>query len=810
MKTFFKVLMWGLFGVVFLSLCTGAYFWYVWSSNLPYIGSVREYRPAIITEIFSSDGEVIGRLWEEKRTVIPLDQAPKHLIEAFVAAEDSRFFEHEGVDIKGIFRAFIKNLTSGRITQGGSTITQQVTKSLLLKNVERTYRRKAREAILSIQLEKEFSKAHILYLYLNQIYLGQGAYGVEAAAKTYFDKPAKELTLAESALLAGLPQAPARYSPVAYFERAKARQTYVLERMLAEGLISREECDMALNAILDIRSGGKNFFDRAPYFAEHVRRCLLKKYGKDLLYRGGLKVYTTLNLKMQVQAREALNKGLTQLDKREGYRGPIRHLSPQEATDFKIKAVGRFLETPPEPDAVVEGFVAGVDDGKMEATIQLGEETARLPLKEMNWARKPNKEVPYYEARIRKPSEALSTGDVVLVRILKKHGATLKDHKTEKREPAPDRLKDVSWEVSLEQVPLVQGAMLCMAVETGEVRAMVGGRDFSASQFNRAIQAHRQPGSAFKPLIYAAALDKGMTPATVIMDAPYVSKRNPKGEVWKPKNYKEKFYGPTLIRTGLAKSRNVITVKILKDIGVNYAIDYARNMGIESELTPDLSLALGSSGVSLVEITRAYTAFANGGMLVTPIFVKQVVDRNGLVLEQNQPDIRQAISKETAFVMTDLMRAVITEGTGWRIKALKRPASGKTGTTNDLKDAWFLGYTPDLVAGVWVGYDDSREMGDGETGSRAASPIWLDFMSGALEGKPVKDFQVPEGVVFAKIDTETGMLAGSHSRKVVFQSFIEGTQPETYSPKPASASPGAFSQFDMDSEVKTQSLQLRN
>ncbi|MFO7601276.1 MAG: PBP1A family penicillin-binding protein, partial [Candidatus Desulfacyla sp.] len=610
MKTFFKALMWSLLGVVFFSLCTGAYFWHVWSSNLPYIGSVKEYRPPIITEIFSDNGKVIARLWEEKRTVISLDQMPEHLIHAFVAAEDSRFFKHEGVDLKGIFRAFIKNLTSGRITQGGSTITQQVTKSLLLKNIERTYRRKVREAILSLQLEKEFSKSHILYLYLNQIYLGQGAYGVEAAARTYFNKPAKELELAESALLAGLPQAPARYSPVDHFERARARQTYVLERMLEEGLISREEYDKALHAPLDIHTGGENVFERAPYFTEHVRRYLLRKYGKDSLYKGGLKVYTTLDLDMQTRAKEALNKGLAELDKREGYRGPLRRLSAQEATDFRTKAVAEFLSASIKTGAVVEGLVAEVDDEKEAVTVYIGKEMARLPVKEMKWARRPDKEVPYYEARVRKPSQALSPADVVLVRLLKKVGEATADPPTGKGEPAPAGPEGFSWEVSLEQVPLVQGAIVCMEPRSGEVKTLVGGRDFGASQFNRAIQARRQPGSAFKPLIYAAALDKGMTPATIIMDAPYVSERNPEGEAWKPKNYKEKFYGPTLIRTGLAKSRNVITVKILKQIGIGYAIDYARNMGIESELAPDLSLALGSSGVSLLEITRAYAVFA--------------------------------------------------------------------------------------------------------------------------------------------------------------------------------------------------------
>jgi len=800
MKRFFKFIICSLLTVVFLGLCAGVYFWYVWSSNLPYIGSVKEYRPPIITEIFSDDGEIIGRLWEEKRTILPLDQMPKHLIQAFVAAEDSRFFEHEGVDIKSIFRAFIKNMRTGKIKQGGSTITQQVTKSLLLKNIERTYRRKVREAILSLQLEKEFSKEHILFLYLNQIYLGQGAYGVEAAARTYFHKPAKDLNLAESALLAGLPQAPARYSPVAHFERAKVRQKYVLERMREGGLINDKEFDRVLNSTLDIRVAGENTFERAPYFTEHVRRFLLKKYGKELLYRGGLKVYTTLKLKMQDLARKALNKGLYELDKREGYRGPFKHLAAGDIPDFRVMAAEKFKADPPKTGSIVQGLVVKVDDEKKEVTIQLGEEMARLPLKRMRWARKPNKKIAYYSGKIRRPSQALRSGDVVLVRILKNYDEPRPGPGDKKQGKGKRKDKKFTWEVALEQLPKAQGALFCMEPETGEVKAMVGGRDFKDSQFNRAIQSRRQPGSAFKPLIYSAALDKGMSAASIIMDAPYVSKRNLKGEAWKPKNYKEKFYGPTLLRTGLAKSRNVITVKILKKIGVNHAIDYAKNMGIESPLAPDLSLALGSSGVSLMEITKAYAVLANGGMLIKPIYVKRVLDRNGEVIEENQPEAVQAIPKETAFLMTDLLRAVITEGTGWRIRAMKRPAAGKTGTTNDLKDAWFIGYTPGLVTGVWVGYDDAKEMGKGETGSRAASPIWLGFMAETLKETPVKDFKVPEGIVFAKIDAKTGLLAGRHSKKTLFQSFKEGTEPKKYSPKPASAKLSSFSQFDMDSE----------
>ena len=782
--------------LVLAGLGTGAYFYYIWSSNLPFIGSVKEYRPPVITEIFSDNGEIIGRFWEEKRTVIPLNQVPKQVIQAFVAAEDSRFFEHKGVDLKSMFRAFLKNLTAGKIEQGGSTITQQVTKSLLLKNMERTYKRKVREAILSIQLDKSFSKEYILFLYLNQIYLGQGAYGVEAAARTYFNKSAKDLNLAQSALLAGLPQAPARYSPVQHFERAKARQRYVLQRMLEEKWITPEAYKEALDTKLVIEPEGENTFEKAPYFTEYIRKYLLERYGKDALYREGLKVYTTVNLKMQVQAREVLNNGLADLDKREGFRGPLQNLSPDEIPAYETEAVKRQSPDLLKTGAVVKGLVTKVDDGKSLVEIQIGDQLSVLPLKNMRWARVPNKERPYYAARIKKPSQALKVGDIVLVRIEKEYDSSGDEKK--KPGPGPEGVHRFAWEVSLEQTPEVQGAVVCMDPETGEVKAMVGGRDFRESQFNRAVQSKRQPGSAFKPIIYSAALDWGMNPSKIIIDAPFISDRTPEGGAWKPKNYKEEFFGPTLLRTGLAKSRNVITVKLLKEIGIGYAIKYARKMGIESDLAPDLSLALGSSGVSLMELTRAYAVFANGGMRVKPIFIRKIVDRSDKILEENQPETVRVIPEETAYVMTDLMKAVITEGTAWRVKELKRPAAGKTGTTNNLIDAWFMGYTPGYLTGVWVGYDNQKEMGKGETGSRAASPIWLDFMSLVLEDSPVTDFPVPKGIVFAKIDTKTGLLASSYSEKSVFQAFKAGEEPTKYSPKPTSPSSGNFSQLDME------------
>lgn len=779
MKRVFKWLI-IFFIIVGVVLCiSGAALWYLWSSNLPYIGTLKDYNPPIISTIYSSDGEIIGRFWEEKRIVIPLDQVPKHVIHAFVAAEDSRFFEHRGVDFVGILRALIKNITAGKIEQGGSTITQQVTRSLLLKNTKRTYRRKAREALLSIQIEKNFSKERILFLYLNQIYLGHGAYGIEAAARTYFGKSAQDLDLAEAAMLAGLPQAPARYSPVTHYERAKARQRYVLERMREEGYITKEEEERAYNEPLEILENEEDYFRRAPYFTEYVRQYLLKKYGKARLYKGGLRVYTTLNLKMQEAAQKALKKGLEELDKREGYRGPLRHLEETEVPSYKQE----LLSKQPLPILMqggkAEALVEKVDDDKSRAELWILGQKAVLPLFEMKWARKPDPKVPYYRARVRKVSEVLSPGDVILVRLKKK--AT----------------KPFSWVASLEQEPLVQGALLCMEPGTGKVRAMVGGRDFFVSQFNRAIQARRQPGSAFKPVIYSAALDKGMSPADVIMDAPFVADNGEDEKVWKPRNYKGKFFGPTILRTALAKSRNVITVKILRKIGIDYVISYARQLGIQSPLNEDLSLALGSSGLSLLELTRAYCVFANQGFLPKPIFVERVMDRNGEVIEENHPESEQVISRQTAYVMTDLLKAVVNEGTGWRVKALHRPAAGKTGTTNDLRDAWFLGYVPQLVTGVWVGYDDRTPMGKGETGSRAASPIWLYFMKEVLKDTPVEDFAVPEGVVFAKIDAKTGLLASPFSKKTVFQAFREGTEPRKYSPRPAAPKTGEFLMYDM-------------
>ena len=780
MKKYLKILLWIVIAGVVISSAVGGGLWYFWSSSLPYIGNLQDYNPPIITEVYSSDGQVIGRFWKEKRIVLPIDQIPRNLINAFVAAEDDQFFKHSGVDFLGICRAVIKNQLAGRKKQGASTITQQVARLLLLKSQEKKYKRKVREIILSLQIEKHFSKERILYLYLNEIYLGSGAYGVESAARTYFNKSVSELNLAECAMLGGLYQAPSKYSPINNFEKAKIRQKYTLDRMLDEGFITREQWKEALETGIKIGGEEENTFAKSPYFTEYVRRYLEKQYGRDLLYNGGLKVYATVNLDMQQKAVAALQKGLRDLDKREGYRGPLGSVQPEEYEEIKRKTDEELLSTPPVKGMIMEGIVDEVDDETDQASVWIGSLKCFLPLENMKWARKPDPEVAYYATRLKKISDAIKPGDIIMCRL-------------EKPSEAP-----FDWTISLEQQPVVQGAVFSMENQTGEVRAMVGGYDFNLSQYDRANQAKRQPGSAFKPIIYAAALDNGMTPASVILDTPYISSLNPDEEVWRPKNYKKKFFGPTLLRKSLILSRNVITIKILKKIGVRTVIDYARKMGIESDLSPDLSLALGSSGLSLSEITRTYSAFANNGVLAEPYYIERIEDRDGLIVQENHSTLRQVIPEDTAFVITDILKGVIMEGTGWRAKALKRPAAGKTGTSNDLKDAWFIGYTPKLVTGVWVGYDTSVPMGKDETGSRAASPIWLDFMSGALEGKPVQDFIAPESVVFIKIDRDTGLLASPYSKETVFQSFKKGTEPTEYATKPEAPKTGNFSEFDMD------------
>jgi len=765
MKRLFKfikiLLLIGLSGILLGAGTFGAVYLY-FSRDLPKISKLDDYRPPIITTVYADDGRKIAEFSRERRKVIPLSKMPPQLIEAFIAAEDARFYIHEGIDFYSIIRAFIKNLTAGGIVQGGSTITQQVTKSFLL-TPERSYQRKIKEAILAYRIDHEFTKDQILYLYLNQIYLGHGAYGVEAAAENYFGKSANQMTLAECAMLAGLPQAPSRYSPFQYPERAKTRQIYVLNRMIKEKYISSGEAEEAIREAMNIAGRRNLFAEKVPHFTEHVRRELIAMFGEERVYTDGYTVHTSVDVEMQKMAHKAVEKGLRDLDKRQGYRGPENRLPQEQIEAFSRNLQSEIDLSPLQAGVITRGVVIGVDDVANAVTVRMGNERGTLLLADMRWARNPDPEIEYTAQRVTRPGSVLSAGDVISVRIKKKSD------------------DGTHWMLALEQTPEVQAALLCMEAETGAIKAMIGGRDFFESQFNRAIQSRRQPGSAFKPIIYAAALDKGFTPATGIVDSPIVFENRQTDVVWKPENYDKTFHGLTLFREGLILSRNVITVKILREIGIGYAIDYARKLGVTSHLDRDLSLSLGSSGLSLLELVNAYSVFANQGALIPPCFIHKIVDRDGNVVYECPAEPEPVIEESTAYIITHLMEEVVKSGTGRRVRALNRPVAGKTGTTNQLNDAWFVGYTPEYITGVWVGFDNKKPLGKNETGARAASPIWLDFMQQALEGKPVKVFPVPDSVIFTKIDADTGLLPAPESKRTIFECFKEGTAPTQYS-----------------------------
>ena len=786
----------GLLGLLLaIMIPVGAYLYI--SKSLPKVDTLADYRPPIITRVLSDDGSVIAELFEERRIIAPVSKMPKQLVQAFVAAEDANFFKHQGIDIVSIIRAAIKNIKAGGIVQGGSTITQQVAKSLLL-TPERKFKRKFKEAILAYRMEKRLSKEEILYLYLNQIFLGHGAHGVQAAAENYFDKDVENLTLAECSILAGLPKAPSRYSPYRHYERAKARQVYVLGRMVSEGFITQEESDLAAAQELVIRPRINQHLTNAAYFTEQVRRYLEDTYGEEQLYRGGLEVQTSMNLQMQLAAQAAVQANLRDHDKRRGYRGPLAVLTPEEEELFLSEQVESFAKKTPQIDAFIDAVVSGTD--KKSLHLRFADREGRISLKETKWAGPIHlvKRTEAASGNAKEKATRLPVGSKIQVRILN----------VPEEEP---------WQLSLEQEPLAQGALLAMDPHTGQIKVMVGGYDFRTSQFNRVLQARRLPGSAMKPLIYASALDKGYTPATVILDTPLIYKeRLASGEIkeWKPKNYSKRFYGPVPLRTALAKSYNVITIKILEDIGVRYAANYARKLGIESHLDEDLTLGLGSSALTPMELARSYSVFANGGVRIVPTYINKVLDRDGKVIESNDPadfpagpksgqkligqSRNRVISPETAYLTTNLLESVVQKGTGWRARSLNRPVAGKTGTTNDLKDAWFIGYVNQLLAVSWVGYDQERPLGNQETGSKAAAPAWVAFMAEATKDMPVEHFPVPDSILFRPIDPLTGLLAPEDSPDIVIEAFAPNTAPVRYAIEEKTPEAKDFFRLDMD------------
>jgi penicillin-binding protein 1A len=744
-------------GVVALLGISGYVFFLL--AKLPRVDRLADYKPPIVSQVFGDDGVLVGEFYLERRIVVPVNKMPRKLIQAFVSAEDANFYSHKGIDYFGIMRAALKNIISMSRKEGASTITQQVTKSMLL-TPEKKFSRKIKEAILAMRLEDKLSKDEILYLYLNQIYLGAGSYGVQAAAEAYFGKNVDQLNLGEIAMMAGLPKAPNTYSPIKHLDRARERQGYVLERMVKEGYVTQAEAEHAKNTPIVLSPLKKVNNNQSAYYLEHIRIQLEEKYGEDQLYKGGLKIYTTMNAEMQRAAYESLRKGLKEVDKRQGFRGPSKFLKDSEVDKFCAKIEENIDTATLKTGETYQGIVVGFNPGKGDAIVRVGDRNGILSRKNMAWAGKVGMINSY--GKLDKGNKSLTLGSVIEVSVV-----------------SPETEKEGA-QFALDQTPEVQAALVSIDPRTGGVKAMVGGYDFRKSQFNRAIQAKRNAGSAFKPFIYSAALDKGLTPATVIEDSE-VGYPDGAGGTWTPKNYDRAFRGPVTMREALTHSINVVSVKILEQIGVQYASEYAKKFGFTSQIPANLALALGAATISPFELTSAYAVFANKGLLTYTNFITRVTDTDGAVLQEAPPSVPvPVISPETAYIMTNLMQSVVASGTGHRASVLGRPVAGKTGTTNESKDAWFVGYIPQLVTGVWVGYDQERSLGAGGTGGVAAAPIWADYMQLAVASLPIEDFEAPENVSFVRVNPRKGKLSGEGSSGGVVECFIKGTEPSTY------------------------------
>lgn len=843
----------------------GGSFWF-FSQNLPSVNQIRADEFPTVTEVYDQNGEVIGEFYSERRYLLSYDEIPQQMVDAITSAEDDNFFEHSGIDYTGIVRAALRNASEGEVVQGASTITMQLAKSLLL-TPERKMKRKIKEAILARRIEKNFSKQAILALYLNHVFFGRAAYGVEAASREYFGKHIDELSVAQMALIAGLPKAPSEFSKPANFGRWKERQEWILDRMAKLEKITPEEAEAAKAEVIILQPRHDPNTEIAPYFVEHIRKELVKAYGDDAVLKGGLRVHTTADAGMCRSGQGAVRTGLRALDKRQGWRGPIRNVAkrdewPAALTELDGKrglVAGKALA----PGERIHALVVAVDVAKGKASIAWGvdyEKNAELRgtllLRDASWAREPDPEILWEEDLITNIGKAVKPGDVVWIepKVISEAEALEKVY-----EPGPKY-------VTLEQEPIAQGALLAMDPKSGAVRAMIGGYDFQVSEYNRAHQMKRQPGSAFKPVVYAAAIDSGIyNPSTILMDSPIVyadavpdptieEARAGEDEaitddaVWKPKNFGAKYYGDTTFRTALVLSRNVVTIKILQDIGVDYVAEYSKNLGMEKDPQRDLSLALGTTELSPTEMARVYSVFANGGKMPDPFFIRRVEDRDGRVLEwhaeaedakdpfdlvaslgvaaASKPSMKTHFNRKyppggaprsldateeailrgdnlapgyvidpgTAYLLTDLMKDVVRFGTATGAN-IGRPAAGKTGTTNDEGDAWFVGFTPDLVASVWVGFDDPKKpLGKNETGGHSAVPIWTKFMVDATKGKPARDFPQPSGIVRLQVDREKGLRACPDTENPVYVAFKEGTEPQAFACQSGTGVPGGLPQ----------------
>ena len=767
------------FIVLLLALCVlsviaaaGAY--YLLAPKLPDTQTLKQTQLQIPLRLFSSEGALMAEFGEKRRVPVEHKDLPERLIQAFLAAEDDRFYQHPGVDYQGIIRAAYSLLMTGEKTQGGSTITMQVARNFFLSN-EKTYLRKLNEIILALEMEQVLSKQEILTLYMNKIYLGKRAYGVGAAANVYYGRPINELTLAEMAMIAGLPKAPSRFNPVANPERAVIRRNYVLKRMWEVGYISEAAFLEASEAPVTARYHSREIEVYAPYVAEMVRTELFEQYGEEI-YTSGFNVYTTIRGDQQQAANKALQTALLEYDRRHGYRGPVAEieLAPEEdeaALSGKLEAYEAIGPLKP-------AIVTKVTDDSATVFIQQAG-FAQLSLGSMKWARK-KLSTNSRGAVPKTVNDVMKAGDIIRV----------------------ENMQGESWQLA--QLPEAQGALVAVAPFDGAVTALNGGFDYFNNKFNRVIQSRRQPGSGFKPFIYSAALEKGYTASSIINDAPVVFDDPGLENVWRPENYSGKFFGPTRLREGLIHSRNLISIRLLRDIGADYAVEYAKKFGFDDTmLHKNLSLALGSGSAAPWHMATAYAALANGGYKVEPYIIQRVEDANGEIIMQTTPTTvcetclldnnnadntgfkvaEQIMTPQNHYIMNSLLRDVVKHGTGRKAMSLGRnDLAGKTGTTNDQLDAWFNGFHPELVAVSWVGFDTPRSLGRYETGGRAALPMWIDFMEVALQGLPEAPLKQPVDMVTVRIDPQTGLLARPGATDAIYETFREGHAPTKVAP----------------------------
>jgi penicillin-binding protein 1A len=760
-----------------------------YSKDLPDYSQLQDYEPPVMTRVHAGDGSLVAEYARERRLYLPIQAVPKLVINAFVSAEDKNFYEHGGIDFSGIARAgvlYLQNLGSSRRPQGASTITQQVAKNFLLTN-ELSFTRKIKEALLAMKIERTYTKDKILELYLNEIYLGFSAYGVAAASLLYFDKSVHELTVPEAAYLAALPKAPTYLHPFRQRERAIERRNYVIDRMVENGYVKAADGEKFKKEPLNVtaRPTGAHIF-AAEYFAEEVRREIYERYGEKKLYEGGLSVRATLDPKMQILARKVLADGMTKYDENQGYRGPVQKIDIAGDWGVKladVKALGDIgwklavvLETSDQSARI--GFQPGREPG---GAVVKARQVGLIGLDGVKWAKAASG--PTRGKAPARVNQVLEPGDVIYVEpLLGKDGKEVGEN-----------------QYRLRQVPEVSGAITVMDPFTGRVLALVGGFSYDQSQFNRATQALRQPGSSFKPFVYAAALDNGYTPSTVVMDSPIEIDQGPGVGVWRPENYSTgKYYGPQTLRFGIEQSRNVMTVRLAQDVGMPLITEYAKRFGVYDDLPPYLSFALGAGETTVLRMTAAYSMFANGGRRIKPTLIDRIQDRYGhTIYKHDQRECRgcsaagwahqpeptmvdrreQVIDPMTAYQITSMMEGVVQRGTATTVREVGKPIAGKTGTTNDEKDVWFVGFSPDLAVGVYLGYDKPKPLGRGATGGHMAAPIVREFLKVALADKPAVPFRVPAGIKLIRIDAKSGMRAAPGSERVILEAFKPGTAP---------------------------------